>query len=107
MKVAVIPRLTRDTLHHIFVDHHIVGHASECGEAHVDSPLTAGRDFVVVEPQQEIPSFSRSSTISLRDVLERIGRRYWKVTFLRAQLVARLGLIPPPAAQFASCASIS
>jgi hypothetical protein len=78
--------LPRDTLHHIFVDHHIVGHARECGEAHVDLALTAGRHFMMVGLNRNAELLEQQHHFGAR-ILERIRGRYREISRLGAQLV--------------------
>ena len=76
----------RDVLDYVFVDHHIVGHARQWGEAHVDLPLAAGRDFVMVGFDADADVLEGLHHFRAR-ILKDVSWRNREITLLRAQNV--------------------
>src|SRR6266536_4061230 len=97
--------LTRDVLDHVLVDHHVVGHASKRGKAHVDLALAAGRDFMVASTAT--PIASRIDTTLVRASWSRSAGGTGKYPSLGRSLCPRLGPFFFAAFQLASMASIS
>ena len=76
-----------DVLHHVFVDHHPVGHLCQRGEAHVDFALAPRRHFMVVSLYRDAELLKEQHDLTAH-VLQGIGRRNREISFLGAQLVS-------------------
>jgi hypothetical protein len=88
MKVAVMPRLRATPFNHIFVDHHIVGHAGKRGEAHINLALAAGRHFMVVGLNLNTELLKEQHHFGAH-ILERVGGGNRKIALLGTQLVTQ------------------
>ncbi len=81
--------LARDVLAEVFVEHHVVGHAGERRETHVDLILPGGGDLVVVHFHLDAGLHHRQHD-PRADVLQRVMRRHREVAFLVTRLVAQV-----------------
>src|SRR3979490_2220942 len=81
--------LAGGVLNHVFVDHQVVGHTGERGEAHVYFVLAAGRDFMVMGFDLDPQRLHRQHHFGAK-ILHAVGRGNRKVSLFRARLVAQI-----------------
>ena len=79
--------LAGSILHHVFINHQVVGHAGERGEAHVYFVLAAGRDFMVMGFDLDPQRLHRQHHFGAES-LHAVGRGNRKIPLFRARLVA-------------------
>ena len=79
----------RDILHHVFVDHQIVGHARQRGETHVDFGLAGRRDLMVMSLDSGSPALQGQHHLGA-EVLHAVDRGNREIPFFLARLVAEV-----------------
>ncbi len=89
MNVADLPAAQATFLHHVLVEHQLVGHAQQRVEAHVDLCLTAGADLVVLDLDLDAESLHREDHLGAQ-VLVLVHRRDREVALLVPDLVAEV-----------------
>ena len=93
---AVLPG---DVLDHVLVDHHVVGHAGQRVEAHVDLGLAGRGHLVVMDLDRDAGAFERQHDLAAH-ILQRIGGRGGEIAALGRDLAAEvraqvLAAVPP------------
>ena len=81
-----------DVLHHVLVEHELVGHAQQRVEAHVDLGLAPGGDLVVLHLDLDPEPLHHEDHLRAQ-VLEVVHRRDGEVTLLVAGLEAEVRLL--------------
>src|SRR2546423_2015673 len=82
--------------HDVFVVLHVVCHLLHRGETNVDLSLTRGRDFVMLALDRNA-RLLQLETHFIANVLQGVGWRYRKITFLCTDLVTEIGKFFPRA----------
>ena len=89
--------------HDVFVVLHVIGHLFHRSETNVDLSLTRGRDFVMLALDRDT-RLLQLETHFIANVLQGIGWRHRKITFLCANLVTEIRKFFPRAIPMRFCA---
>ena len=81
------PVTTGHVAHDIFIEVHLVTRADQRVEADIDLGLSSGRNFVVLPLNLHTEIFQHQGDL-VADILLSIGRGYWEVTLLVADLIS-------------------
>ena len=84
-----LARGPRHVLHHVLVEHQLVGHAQQRVEAHVDLGLAGGADLVVLDLDLDAEALHREDHLGAQ-VLVLVHRRDGEVPLLVPDLVAEV-----------------